>query len=247
MAQQPETDLLTKSDLFRPDAPGVDLDSYHFARAATAVLAAAGDANVLQLEIFDGEGILLVGTNQTDLLRAWVPLSEPGGSWAHTAEVAGTGPGVDEKPDRIVCAGLDTLAVRLLAELGKAKRGKDYPAEIVCVEWGHLTEGQLTLGGPDAPPAVRIVTGTAISIATDTGKPFDWRPYATDIESSSSRVRDGLGTTISGDWAITFGKLGNALGTDRHINIDTAEVEGRYYTVVRIPGFPAVRGFGIDD
>lgn len=236
-----------RAELFHPDG-GVQLDAYHFARAATAVLAANGN-DTLQLEVFDDEGILLVGTNQTDLLRAWVPLAEEGGSWAHTAEVAGPGPGIDEKPDRVVCAQLDTLGVRLLAELGKAGRGKAYPTEIVKVEWGHLPEGaQPTLGGPVAPPAVRIVTGTAISVASDPQTPFDWRPYAADIEAAANKRAPGAwGITIGGGWAVAFGKLGNALGVDRRISISEAEVDGRTFTVVRIPGFPAVRGFGLDE
>lgn len=225
---------------------GVELDAYHFARAAGAVLAVC-DEPTLQLEIFDGEGILIVATDtaRLSLLRAWVPLPDDDG-WKATSEIAGPGPGLDEKPDLTVTAALGPIGVRVLAELAKPKRAKYNAKEHLTVEWGEQIDGgKPTLGGDLKPRIVRFVTDEGTFPAPDPQNPFDWRQLARDVEDGGSAVLD-YGQRISGDWAIAFGKIANALGTERDLLISPARLGDQPFTRVRVPGFPAVRGFGVE-
>lgn len=223
------------------------LDAYHFARAMAAVrVVCAGDPPIFQLEIFDDEGVLIVGTDKVSLLRAWVPYPDPAG-WRMTAEVAGPAPKLDEKPTRIVSAAVGTTGLRVLGELGKAKRGKDRPKEYVTIEWGLRLEGdQPTLGGDVRARAVRLITDDDIHVASDPQDPFDWRPYAREIEDADASMLD-YGMRVSGARAMTFGHIADALGGERDMLISPAQVGDRRFTRVQVPGFPSVRGFGIEN
>lgn len=224
-------------------------DAYHLARACLAVIVAAHDElPTLQFELFDEDGaggVLVVAHDGSNLLRAWVPAPDPEG-WKVTAEVAGPAPKLDEKPTRTVSAQLGTIGLKVLAELGKAKRAKDNPAEQVTLKWGTRPEGrQATLGADLKGRAVQLVTDEGTYPAHDPEQPFAWRDAAKAIESPDAATLD-WGLRISGDMAITFGRIAIALGDDRRMLISPAMVDGRVYTRVKVPGFPAVQGYGVE-
>lgn len=246
---RPSTDKATSPDaapsLFEPEG-ALKLDAFHFARAVGAVRVACADEPILQLEIFDNEGVLVVGTDKESLLRAWVPMPDPDG-WKVTAEVAGLAPKLDEKPTRVVSAAIRPTGLRLLADLAKAKRAKDNPQEHITIEWGLRREGeQPSLGGDVRARAVRFVTDDDTHIASDPQDPFDWRPGAREIEDAEAAVLD-WGMRISAGWARVFSGIADALGDDdRCLLISPAMVGTQRFSRVSVPGFPPVRGYGME-
>lgn len=246
MAQQHD-DIDDDAGAFIPDHPGVRVDAYHFARGAAAVLAACGETPTLQLEYFDGEGILIVGTDQYDVLRTWIPLPASGG-WKDTEDVSGDAPSLNEKPDLIVNATLTEYASKILTIHAKVKRAKDNPKEHLTIEWGQRPDGaQQTLGGDLAPRAVRFSTPEGTAVCSDPQESFDWRTYAADVEAFDARTRTVGGQIgIDGARAIAYGRIGQALGVDRRFIIGLATVDDRRFITVQVPGFPYVQGFGIE-
>lgn len=220
-----------KRDQFKPDGTGWRFDSIHLARAVQSVQAFLDDDQpVVQIEIHEKAGARIVGTDSYSLLRCFVPFASGNGhETTRNRWTDGTDePGVDEKPDRILCpSDPEGVLVKWATFYGKAGRLKDRPVEHVDLQPGILASSGTQINGLEQR-GVRFAGDLWIAPCPDTEQPRDWRKIDGDLSEAKPVDRP---IRLKGGSASAIGKLGS-LDPDKIVQLQT---------VVTMTGFEAVR------
>lgn len=232
-----------KKDGFKPDGTGWRFDSIHIARAIQSVQAFLdSDQPVVQIEIHEGVGARVIGTDSYSLLRCFVPLASGNGHettrnrWHDVAE-----PDLDDAPDRILCpSDPETVLSKWATFYGKLGRLKDRPVEHVDLQPGILSGSSTQITGMEQR-GVRFTGDLWIAPCPDTEQPRAWR-------KTDGLVRDAKPVDrpirLNGGSASAIGKLGS-LDPDKIVQLQTVVTESGFEAVrIDAPGsFPHVTGY----